>query len=289
MLAGSMSVAQAAQKVTIAGYNLRNYLSMNRRGETGGESRVAGKPEKEMEALLKVITEIHPDILGVCEMGTRQDFEDLGARLKKAGLDFHDSYYEEADDDRHLALYSKYPIVAQAAAKALTYDLNGQVARVRRGFLDVTVQINPDYQLRLVGAHLKSKRPVPEGESLVRRHEAQLLREHLLKILDTAPETNLLVYGDFNDTKNEPALAEIRGRRGSADYLEPLPLADSLGDRWTQYWETADLYSRFDFIFANKAVLPEVVLEESYVFRADYWYDASDHRAVVAVINAENK
>ncbi len=284
-----LPAAQAADNVTVAFFNLRNYLSMSRRDDDGGPAELRPKPEKEIEAVLKVILSIKPDILGVCEMGTREDFEDLAARLKKAGLEFTASHYLEADDDRHLAIYSRFPIAARNTVKNLTYDLNGTAAQVRRGFLDVSVEINPDYRLRLIGAHLKSKRPVPEGEALVRRHEAELLRAHLEEIMDAAPETNLLVFGDFNDTRNEPAISEIRGRRNSATHLEDLPLEDSGGDRWTQYWSTADLYSRFDYFFANKAVRPEVLLDESYVFRAGYWQDASDHRAIVVVLSAENK
>ncbi len=81
--------------------------------------------------------------------------------------------------------------------------MDGKPEKVRRGFLDVTIQVNAGYQLRLVGAHLKSKLPIREGEALVRRMEAELLRKHLDGILGAAPETNLICYGDFNDTRNE--------------------------------------------------------------------------------------
>jgi len=35
-----------------------------------------------------VIQDIHPDILGVCEMGPPGEFADFKARLKSAGLDY---------------------------------------------------------------------------------------------------------------------------------------------------------------------------------------------------------
>ena len=57
--------------------------------------------------------------------------------------------------------------------------MNGQPEKVRRGFLDVTIEVNAGYRLRMVGAHLKSKLPIPGGEALMRRYEAQLLRKRL--------------------------------------------------------------------------------------------------------------
>lgn len=282
-----LSAAQGAPEVTVAAYNLKNYLSMER--TVDGKRELQAKPDREIAAVMQAMQAIKPDILGVCEMGTRADFEDMGKRLKQAGFNFTDSVYLEAEDDRHLALYSRYPIAARNEVKDLTYDLNGQVARVRRGFLDVTVQITDSYQLRLIGAHLKSKRPVPEGEALIRRHEAQLLRQRIEEILTADPQTNLLVYGDFNDTKNEPPISAIKGRRGSKNYMEDILVKDSVGDRWTHYWSSADQYSRFDYFFASKALMPEIERDKSYILRADYSIDGSDHRPIVTVIDAENR
>ena len=56
---------------------------------------------------------------------------------------------------------------------------------------------------------------------------------------------------------------------------------DDLGYRWTYYWRYADQYSRFDFIFVNKALVPEVQLEKCYIGAGAEWFDASDHRPVV--------
>src|ERR1700749_3695067 len=110
--------------------------------------------------------------------------------------------------------------------------MNGQLQKVRRGFLDVTIQVNAGYRLRLVGVHLKSKLPIPGGEALMRRYEAQLLRKHLERILGADPTVNLACYGDFNDTKNELMFQTITGVRGSGTHMRDLPAADELGDRW---------------------------------------------------------
>lgn len=267
-----------AADIVFASYNLENYLL----GEHDGTSP---KTEHAIAAEVSIIKAIHPDILGVCELGVRSDFEDLKARLQKAGLGLTDSeYVEAADPDRHLALVSRFPIIARQSVTDAPYELNGQPEKVRRGFLDVTIQVAPDFRLRMVGVHLKSKLPIPEGDGLVRRYEAQLLRKHLDAILAADPQTNLVCYGDFNDTKNEPMYQEVVGVKGSPLHMADLPARDELGDRWTQYWKVADLYSRIDYIFVSRALFPQIAAGKSRVYRSENWYEASDHRAVFATI-----
>ena len=112
-----------------------------------------------------------------------------------------------------------------------------------------------------------------------------MLRQHIDEILAADPTTLLLVFGDFNETKDQPAIQEITARRGSAEALTELQLADSVGDRWTYYWKLDDVYSRIDFLFVNRALAPRVVHESSYVYRSPLWSAASDHRPVVATFH----
>jgi endonuclease/exonuclease/phosphatase family metal-dependent hydrolase len=140
----------------------------------------------------------------------------------------------------------------------------------------------------MVGVHFKSKLPVPEGEALVRRHEAQKLRQHLEKIIAEDANVNLVAYGDFNDSKNEPMFQEVSGVRGTPGFLSDLWAKDSLGDRWTHFWQTADQYARFDYIFVSKGAWQEVRRDSATVYRSPYWSQASDHRPVhVKVIPVE--
>jgi len=274
----------APDEVIVAGYNIETYERVARLGEDG---RILDKqkPEKEVDAVVRIIKDIGPDILGVCEMGPKDAFEDFKARLDQAGLGYRDfEYVDGPDPGRHLALLSRYPIISRQSMPDVSYTLNGVEQKVKRGFLDVTVRISPDYTLRLVGAHLKSKLAAPEGEALVRRNEAHLLREHVEKILGEDPSVNLLLYGDFNDTKNEPAIQEIMGVPHTPGYMADLWLQDSIGDRWTEYWKAADIYSRIDYIFVNGRLFHQIDLAKCSVYRSDYWQDASDHRPVVAAI-----
>lgn len=261
-------------------YNLENYGGGDP-GEQLPGRRSKPKAEQQIATLIRVIREIDPDVLGVCEMGSPEQFDDFKRRLEVAGLGYSSfEYVQGPDSARHLALLSRYPMVERQSLPEVGYVLNGRPERVRRGFLDVTLKVGDTYRLRLVGAHLKSKLPVPEGEALIRRHEARLLREHLEGILRAEPACNLLCYGDFNSLKNEPALQEIQGTRGSPGYLTDLWAKDRWGDRWTHYWRAADLYSRIDYLLVGPGLLPEVLREKSEVYRSVDWEQASDHRPV---------
>jgi hypothetical protein len=83
---------------------------------------------------------------------------------------------------------------------------------VGRGFTDVDIKVNDRYSFTLLGAHLKSKRPVPGAdEAELRLEEAKLLRAKVDAHLKANPNANLVVLGDFNDTYNTPAIKAIVG------------------------------------------------------------------------------
>ncbi len=280
------AIAIAGEAVIFAHYNIENYLEMNRR--EGGETVLGPKPEHEKVVLIRIIKEIHPDILGVAEMGPQDQFEEFQKRLKEAGLDLPFSeYVSAADRERHLALLSRFPIVERHSERDPFYNLNGQRESVERGFLDVTIAINPDFQLRVVGAHLKSKLAVPSGEALLRRNEARLLRQHIEENLAKDPNQHLLVYGDFNDTRDQPAVQEILGPRQGPLRLKEVLLTDAQGDRWTYYRRLTDSYDRFDYVLTDSALWPLVDGTRSYLYRSIDWYSASDHRPLVVVIRGK--
>ncbi len=258
-------------------YNLRNWVGEDQRSTKGQPAKP--KTEQEKDAVIQVLREVQPDILGVCEMGSRAQFEDFLARMKPLGL-VHAEYVEASDPDRHLALVSRFPIAARDSRADVRFMLGGVEQLMRRGILDVTIQVTPDYQLRCIGTHLKSKLPSVEGEAIVRRFEASKVRLHLDGILKATPDANVICYGDFNDTRNEPVFQEISGVRSSAGFMDAIPAKDEVGDRWTHYWKEADQYSRIDFIFASKGLVPEIVRDSGRVNRSAVWNDASDHRAV---------
>lgn len=290
LLVGSYAFAAEPAPIIVASYNLENYVGAELPEGPAVARRAKPKSEKAAAAVTHVIHEIAPDILGVCEMGSPEQFTAFQERLRAAGLEYpHREYVRAIDPERHLALLSRFPIVERHSQTNLTFDLDGAPHKMARGILDVTIRINDGYDLRLLGVHLKSKLAAPEGETEIRRHEAEVLRKYVDSILTAAPETNLLLYGDFNDYKNEAPIQAIAGIRGTPRYLTELPATDSAGERWTHYWKAADLYARIDYLFAGPALVHEIVFGGTRVYRGEGWDDASDHRAIYTAIVPVNR
>jgi endonuclease/exonuclease/phosphatase family metal-dependent hydrolase len=275
--------------VTFVAHNLRNYLKMERR--VGSETLAdQPKPEREIAPLVAMLAELKPDIIGVCEIGEDADLADLQRRLAAAGHELRvREWVDSADSYRNLGLLSRFPITARNHRTDLTYRLGNQTMPFHRGLLDCSVDPAPGYRLRLVGTHLKSKRDVPEGDQEeMRRNEARLLRAHVDDILKTAPETNLLVYGDLNDTKNTAAFQDIKGPSGSRA-LYDIWLKDFEGHTWTHFWSYADIYSRIDYILVSRGLMPEVERNRSFIHHAPGWFTASDHRPLVLRLRPQER
>lgn len=272
--------------VKFAAWNLRNYLHTVTVPANFAPRDTRPKPPDEVAAITRILVSLQPDIAGMCEIGGQEDFAALQHRLKEAGLDLpHAELVQSADVSRHLGLLSRYPIIERHPQTALSYQLDDSKLPVQRGFLDVTVAITGTYHLRLIGTHLKSKREVPEAnEALMRRNEAHLLRQYVDSVLTAEPAANLLVYGDFNDTRDLPAVRAIRGTMGANGFLTEITPVDIRGTRWTYYFPEADTYSRIDFLLASKSLVPEVEAKQSLIYSGDDWFSASDHRALTTVI-----
>lgn len=271
--------AQRARKFVFAAYNLENYFTTE---PSDGASAPPRKTKTSISALVRILVKLKADVIGVSEMGTREDLAHLCARLKANGLDYHDSEFVRAPEgDRNLALLSRVPIISRQSAEDLTYEMDGTQQRVRRGFLDVTVTVPSGAEIRLVGAHLKSRltRNSP-NEALARRQEAALLRRHVDRIVAVDPKGLLLVWGDLNDVRNSPAVTEILGRKQNS--LVDLAPADRQGDRWTWHDKTTDGYQRIDYLLANRALKRRLMRKRTLVDRSPDWRKASDHRAIVA-------
>lgn len=287
---GAASPAKSGEDFNFVSYNLKNYLKMDRR-VNGKLIKNALKPEQEIAQLVKIISASAPAVIGVSEMGDLEDFEHFKRQLATVGLNYpHGELTLGADPERHVGILSKFPIISRNSQTTLTYRIGKKELPFQRGILDVTIQPAKDYQLRLLGIHLKSKREVEEADqSLMRRNEAELLRSHIESILKELPKTNLLVFGDFNETRNELPIKVIRGRYGSPTALRDIQVSDDRGERWTYYWKYADQYSRFDFVFASKGLIPEINGDQSYIASSPNWFEASDHRALVINISPQDK
>ncbi|MFD2158341.1 endonuclease/exonuclease/phosphatase family protein [Rubritalea tangerina] len=264
-------------EVTFMSYNLKNYLSMPR-GKSPATMRP--KPENEIRALVQNISSASPDILGVCEIGTQADLDDLQRRLKQHGVDLpHTHLHGAADTYRRLAILSRFPIEATYPATE-HYKMEGKSHLMLRGILDAEIAL-PAGPVRFIGVHLKSKRESKFwDQERIRRHEAQCVRNHI-NTLTQSSTTPIILYGDFNDTKQSPTIRAISGSNQAPGYLLPLRLTDTQGAAWTQHWAYQDVYSRFDYIFVSTHARPRINHSKSFILTLPTHDPASDHRPLI--------
>jgi len=272
-----------AGAVKVAAYNLENYLPVDRWVD-GRLVPGAMKPESEIVAAVRIVAACAPDILLLVEMGDREKLADFQARLRGAGLAYpHAVWVAGADPHRHLAALSKFPVVADQSENEIPFELDGRPQMVSRGLLDATFEPWPGHRLRLLGAHLKSRREVPDFDQVqFRAREALLVRERVNRIFADDPGALLVLAGDLNDTKNEFPVRELIGTPGSPAHMADVWLKDSRGERWTHYWKTADIYSRIDFILVSPRLLRMVDRDKSGIADPPDWNSASDHRLIFA-------
>ena len=281
-LTSPSAAAEHPERIVFAGWNIRNYV-LSPPKKADGRPVVPPKPPASIEAIVTTILAIGPDILGLCEIGTKKDLADLQRRLRRGGLDLpHSTWVKGPDKVRHLALLSRFPLGRPRHLTRETFQLDGFPHQPRRGFLNTTVVVRPDFRLHIVGAHLKSRRVVPQfDQAEFRRRESLILRRHLDHLLQTEPEAPLLVFGDFNDTKNSAVLGSLLGRQGTPGALTALPLSDRQGDQWTYHWAETDEYSRIDFLLVNRILRPLIRRAGTRIHRTRDWALASDHRPLV--------
>jgi len=290
-------LASRAETFRVAAYNIENYL------DQPTESRRSVKSDEARAKVRESILAMKPDVIALEEMGSTNALMELRASLKSEGLDF--PYWEHVsgwDTNIHVAVLSRFPIIARRPQTNDSYLLGGRRFFVSRGFSEVDIQVNTNYTFTLLGAHLKSQRPVPEAdEAELRLQEAKILREKVDGLLTANPKANLVVLGDLNQGPSFPSTKTVIGT-GKSKLVDTRP-AERNGDNlpnpnprfppsnivWTHYYGVEDSYSRIDYILLSPGMAREWVKEETFIPTIPNWGIGSDHRPVVATFEAEDK
>lgn len=275
----------APNRLVFCAYNVKNWLHMDRFGGSKVE-KAAPKAESEKAAVIRILSSLAPDVLGLSEIGTREDLQEIQQWLKNSGTDLpHLELAEGEDPTRRLGLLSRHPITSRQSRSDLSYKIKQETKFVQRGLLDVTITPQPDLNIRFMGVHFKSMRETPGiDQALMRRNEAQLVRQHLDTVLESDPATAILLYGDFNEHRNGVPIKTIIGSRTGLNYMEELLLTDKHGEVWTHFWDAADSYSRLDYVFMSRSLKPLVMKEASFIYQSRDFDQASDHRPLITVL-----
>src|SRR6202000_1717063 len=127
--------------------------------------------------------------------GETNAFLELQTSLKTNGLDLPFSEYVIGwDTNIHLAILSRFPIVARRPQTNDAFLLNGSKFFVSRGFAEVDIQVNTNFIFTLIDAHLKSKRPIGSADQGdMRLEEAKILRQKVDGCLSNNANVNLIV------------------------------------------------------------------------------------------------
>lgn len=286
----------AGETFSVGTYNLENYLDV----------AVGTRPAKSAESRAKVretLRLMRADVLALQEIGRPEALLELRSSLKAEGLDYpHWEHVRGFDTNIFVAVLSRFPIVARRPHTNESYLLEGRRLQVSRGFAEVDIRVNQRYAFTLMAAHLKSRRTsAVADESGMREQEALRLREFIDARLRANPRVNLVVLGDFNDTKDtrpirllvgtgRSALVDTRPAEANGDRAEkPEGRSDPRQITWTHYYAREDAYDRVDYLLLSPGMAREWEREQTRVVTIPDWGLASDHRPIVAAFAAEDR
>jgi endonuclease/exonuclease/phosphatase family metal-dependent hydrolase len=278
-----------SQLIHVASYNVENYL------DAPSGTRHAKTPAAQAKVCQSILA-LKPDVIALQEIGSTNALLELQARLRAGGLDlqFWD-WVAGHDTNIHVAVLSRFPIVARQAHTNDSFLLEGRRLEVSRGFAEVEIQPNPRFTFTLIAAHLKSRRATAVADEEEWRYEEALaLRELIDTRLGQNPGQDMIVLGDFNDIKDSKPIRALMGR-GRSRLFDTRP-AERNGDdpalsseshesrrvTWTHYYGVEDVYSRIDYILLSPDMRKYWVAGETYILALPNWGMASDHRPVMA-------
>ena len=246
-----------------------------------------------VEHVADAIVRINADVLALQEVGNQQDVDQLAAAVLAKGLNYPHRALCQCTDTfttQHVAVFSKLPIaetLPQIAGREM-YDreLDDDDTEADTGVSKgMRVKLNAQgREVFLYVAHLTSERGGHDADEQ-RIAQASIIRRHYLPLLNEGKD--IIVAGDLNDHRGQPAIKRIRGRDDIWDDLletGEAPFFDQaqLGTRWT--YEFMGVRSQLDHILVSRSLRTN-----SSSVRAET-IDvgdplASDHRSFIVRIN----
>jgi endonuclease/exonuclease/phosphatase family metal-dependent hydrolase len=321
--------------VRIATFNLENFDETNLGDRPSLEERIAlMRPQiTRLGADIACFQEVHGQEL----TGQPRELRALRSLLKNTNLDGAELVSTKTSDggvfdERNLVVASHHQIagheqirnrfVAQPLYMRLTAtppDAQAQPITLERPILHVQIAVDGGL-LHIINVHLKSKIPtdVPgqkidaftwrsadgwaEGvflSSMKRMSQALEVRRLIDHILDTDPESRIVVAGDFNATPHDVLVLAIRGDfedPGNGDLagrvLVPIEHTISEPARYTLFHQGRG--QMLDHLLVTRSLLAhyrgseihnELLHDESAAFAVDRRFPESDHAPVVAAFD----
>lgn len=266
-----------------------------RSSQWSDEQRTLWTPEYRDQKFAEAIDKVAPVIAGIgadvvvlTEVGDEQDVGELTAALSALGVEYPHVQVCDCKDrttSQHVAVLSKLalfnPVPLVPGREGFFAEDDDADSEDETG-LSKSIKVQFAFQGRqfhLYGLHLKSERGYSEADNQ-RIAQASLVRRHYLPLLQKGE--HVIVAGDLNDGRGQPALKRIRGfddigpdlvQTGHIGFFELTEYAE----RWTHSY--LGTRSQVDHILVSRSIKDAARIKARVVSLPDP--TISDHRPFV--------
>jgi endonuclease/exonuclease/phosphatase family metal-dependent hydrolase len=214
-------------------------------------------------AVADVIAAINADVVVLVEIGDERDVAELKVAIEAKGITYDHSAVCACTDtatQQHVAVLSKLPLLAVLKAipgrESYYTEMDDADSEEDTG-LSKGIRVAFEFENRtfhLYGVHLASERGGNEQDQQ-RIAQASIVRRHYLPSLNSGEF--IIVAGDLNDERGQPALRRIRGlddiwpdliQTGNHKYFKE----EAQGTRWT--YEFRGERNQIDHILISQSV-----------------------------------
>lgn len=243
------------------------------------------------QAVAQVIANIDADVVALTEVGDDTDVAELVTEITALGVAYpHISVCDCTDNttSQHVAVLSKFPLTGVVSIIPGREHYYGELddaesegdTGISKGMRVTFAVAGQDYHLYVV--HLASERGGHEQDQQ-RISQASIVRRHYLPLLRAGE--HVIVAGDLNDWRSQPAIRRIRGfddidadliQTGNVEFFED----GQESTRWT--YEFQGVRNQIDHILVSKSVSDVWDIHTTVPDQTDGL--ASDHRPLVVTL-----
>lgn len=285
---GGTGGAEDPEPLKILNWNLHNLFDTKKDSESPEEQVLSGSDyNNKLQRIGKVLKEMDPDIAILPEVENKAILDDLNAKQLGGA---YTTAITETNDFRGLdiGVLSKIPIVDLVSHKDDSFKrldlVGGQSYKYSRDAVEVRFKFNTR-SLVLFGVHYRSKGDgsAETDDKDKRMAEAQHTRALADAITKDAPNTAILILGDFNDLPASPPVTwTLQGDPKNSPKIPFSASTDAVteADRYTFVYQGVE--ELIDYQMANK-LLAGMLDTGSVQIRHDQDVeDASDHYPLMA-------
>lgn len=243
----------------------------------------------------QALVSLNADILVLTEIGNEQDVNELFDEVEDAGLNYAHKAIGNSKDNttgQNVAVFSKFPISnfispipgRESYWQELDDPNSEKDTGVSKG-LRITVNVH-GREISLYAVHFSSERGGHEKDEQ-RIAQASIVRRNYLADLNAGK--HVIVAGDLNDYRGQPAIKRIRGlddifgdliQTGQVKYFPK----DKLATRWTYSYQ--GIQNQIDHILISQSLKKECKVSGISALTVNHNNEkVSDHNAFIVKLN----